>query len=166
MNRPSHSSHRRRRIALAIRNGRAGDPFFNKVNLSKVGSSGHSQGGFGAVQTGKDPRVTTVFPIGGPGVPAGTTPVLLLDAQHGLGPRISQTVFPQMTNRPAAWAQLANSDHLTVLGTSGWFQVPSTAWAKWQLDGDTRARNLFVGPDCGLCRNPTWSSYQANALLE
>jgi hypothetical protein len=150
---------------LTTRNGQAGNPFYNKVNLSKVGSSGHSQGGFGAVQTGKDPRVTTVFPIEGPGVPAGTTPVLFLDSQNGLGPPISRTAYPQMTNRPAAWAQLAGADHLTVLGNAGWFRVPATAWAKWQLDGDTHARDMFVGPNCGLCNNPVWSSYQANALL-
>jgi hypothetical protein len=151
---------------LTARNGQPGNPFYGKVNLSKVGSSGHSQGGMGSVSTARDPRVTTVFPIEGPGVPAGTSPVLFLNAQNGMGPMMGNSMFNMLNNRPAALVEMADANHITPVGDGNWFRVPSTAWVKWQLDGDTRARDLFVGPDCGLCHNPVWSKYQANALLK
>jgi hypothetical protein len=30
------------------------------------------------------------------------------------------------------------------------------SWLDWQLKGDARAAKLFVGADCGLCKNPDW----------
>ena len=35
-------------------------PFYNKVDLTRVGATGHSQGGGGSIQAGADPRVDTV----------------------------------------------------------------------------------------------------------
>jgi hypothetical protein len=30
------------------------------------------------------------------------------------------------------------------------------AWLEWQLRGDANAAKMFVGNDCGLCRDPAW----------
>ena len=38
----------------------------------------------------------------------------------------------------------------------GEFSGIAVAWLNWQLKGDTRARLMFVGHDCGLCVNPHW----------
>jgi len=32
------------------------------------------------------------------------------------------------------------------------------AWLNWQLRGDQRAARMFVGEDCGLCRDSAWTS--------
>ncbi len=38
----------------------------------------------------------------------------------------------------------------------GEFAGIAVAWLNWQLKGDTRARRMFVGTECGLCVNPHW----------
>ncbi|MCC7461355.1 MAG: hypothetical protein IT480_02715 [Gammaproteobacteria bacterium] len=39
----------------------------------------------------------------------------------------------------------------------GRFADVAAAWLAWQLKGDEQASRLFVGPDCGLCRDSLWS---------
>jgi hypothetical protein len=39
----------------------------------------------------------------------------------------------------------------------GAFAVAATAWLDWQLKGDVKAREMFVGPSCGLCKDPKWT---------
>jgi hypothetical protein len=39
----------------------------------------------------------------------------------------------------------------------GAFAIAVTAWLQWQLKGDASARKMFVGADCGLCRNSKWT---------
>jgi hypothetical protein len=30
------------------------------------------------------------------------------------------------------------------------------SWLDWQLMGDRKAAKMFVGEDCGLCKDPAW----------
>jgi hypothetical protein len=39
----------------------------------------------------------------------------------------------------------------------GAFAVAATAWLDWQLKGAAKAREMFVGPSCGLCQNQKWT---------
>jgi hypothetical protein len=39
----------------------------------------------------------------------------------------------------------------------GAFAIAVTAWLQWQLRGDAEARKMFVGAECGLCRNSKWT---------
>jgi hypothetical protein len=39
----------------------------------------------------------------------------------------------------------------------GAFAIAVTAWLEWQLRGDSSAKKMFVGPDCGLCRDSKWT---------
>jgi hypothetical protein len=36
-------------------------------------------------------------------------------------------------------------------------------WLDWQLRGNVEASGAFVGPSCGLCRDPKWE-YQSKGL--
>ena len=36
-------------------------------------------------------------------------------------------------------------------------------WLDWQLRGNVEASRAFVGPNCGLCRDPEWE-YQSKGL--
>jgi hypothetical protein len=65
---------------------------------------------------------------------------------------------------PAAYAEAAGATHFTVNDSA--FRPASTAWALWQLKGDQQAKTQFVGSGCGLCNNPAWSTYVANARLQ
>jgi hypothetical protein len=38
----------------------------------------------------------------------------------------------------------------------GSFAVTAIAWLDWQLKGEASAKKMFVGADCGLCKDPSW----------
>jgi dienelactone hydrolase len=38
----------------------------------------------------------------------------------------------------------------------GAFGKVAVAWLQWQLKGDASAEKMFVGPDCGLCKDTEW----------
>jgi hypothetical protein len=50
------------------------------------------------------------------------------------------------------------------VGHGGTFMQPNggleasvaVSWLDWQLKGDAQAAKRFVGPDCGLCKDPQW----------
>jgi hypothetical protein len=44
----------------------------------------------------------------------------------------------------------------------GAFAVAGVAWLQWQLKGDQQARLMFVGDDCGLCRDSAWTIKRKN----
>jgi hypothetical protein len=56
------------------------------------------------------------------------------------------------------------------VGHGGTFQEPNggaaasvaVSWLDWQLRGDATAARLFVGEDCGLCRDAKWTYQRRN----
>jgi pimeloyl-ACP methyl ester carboxylesterase len=151
-------------------NGQSGNRFYQKVDLEHIGSTGHSQGGSGAVRAAADQRVDTTFPVEA-GFFAGSVftyrvPTLFLAGQNDSLRTGIRAQYDATRNVPAAYAELAGASHLTPLGNGGGFRAAVTAWARWQLMGDTGARNQFVGASCGLCNSSAWSVYEANALLD
>jgi hypothetical protein len=150
-------------------NEQGGNRFNQKVDLDRVGSTGHSQGGSGAVRAAADQRVDTTFPIEG-GFFAGSAftyrvPTLFMAGENDTLKAGIRAQYDATRSVPAAYAELAGASHLVPLGNGGGFRAAATAWARWQLMGDTGARNQFVGANCGLCSSSAWSVYEANSLL-
>jgi hypothetical protein len=56
------------------------------------------------------------------------------------------------------------------VGHGGTFQEPNggaaasvaVSWLDWQLRGDASAARRFVGDDCGLCRDVSWTYQRRN----
>jgi len=56
------------------------------------------------------------------------------------------------------------------VGHGGTFQEPNggaaasvaVSWLDWQLRGDASAARRFVGDDCGLCRDASWTYQRRN----
>ncbi len=54
--------------------------------------------------------------------------------------------------------------NLTGVGHGGTYWDPNggkaaaavVAWLNWQLFGDAEGAKMFVGENCGLCRDPAW----------
>jgi dienelactone hydrolase len=44
----------------------------------------------------------------------------------------------------------------------GAFAAAAVAWLSWQLKGDQAASRMFVGDDCGLCRDSVWTIQRKN----
>lgn len=140
------------------------------VDCTRVGASGHSQGGGGAIMAGQDPRVITTAPVmpyitqgfGGfdtASIPKQIGPMLLLSgtadtiavpAQH------QQPVFDG-TNVPVFWANLVGGNHVTT-GIDGIasYKVIVLEWFRLRLMGDESFRSKFYGADCGYCSDSTW----------
>ena len=45
----------------------------------------------------------------------------------------------------------ALTGHLILMMQPDRVVEPTTAWWKYMLNGDTKAREMFVGTNCGLC---------------
>jgi len=151
---------------LTTFNGQAGNRFNGKVDTSRVGATGHSQGGAGAVRAAMDARVDTLFPLAGTTTPTGVRgPSFYVVGQNDTLKATVRSAYDAATTVPAAYAELAGAGHLAVLGDAGGFRPAVTAWARWQLLGDTVASGQFVGANCGLCNSSAWSTYEANARL-
>jgi hypothetical protein len=151
---------------LTTWNGQSGHRFNGKVDLEHVGTTGHSQGGAGSVRAGADPRIDTVFPMAGGGsLTSVRGTVLHLVGTDDPIKSAALSSYNSATNTPAAYAELAGADHLTFLGNAGAFRGPATAWARWQLMGDSTAGNQFAGSNCGLCTANGWT-YQTNARFQ
>jgi hypothetical protein len=152
-------------------NGQAGHRFYQKVDVGNVGTTGHSQGGSGAMRAGADSRVDTLFPIEG-GFFAGSSlnvnkPTFYMAGENDtLKTGIRAAYDAARATIPAAYGELAGASHLVPLGNGGGFRGPSTAWARWRLMGDATAGRQFVGANCGLCNSNEWAVYEANQLLQ
>ena len=155
---------------LAKRGSTAGDVYAGTVDLTRVGATGHSQGGGGAIATGADPRVDTTVPVepGPQGVISALHgPVFFLAGEKDNIVDPDVLVYPryQKTNHvPAVYGELAGANHFTATGNMGGFRAPITAWFRAHLMGDEKARAAFAGPQCGYCGSTIWSRFERNAL--
>jgi hypothetical protein len=154
---------------LTAANGTAGGPFAGTVDLANVGTVGHSQGAIGALAAAKDARVKAIIPLegAGAGLSASGKPTIYFVGQNDTvaSPDAIKGAYDAGTG-PTAFAELAGAGHLTMLGDAGGFRSAVTAWARWQLAGDTAARGVFLGPDCTLCNTQVWSRYLTNSQFQ
>jgi predicted dienelactone hydrolase len=147
-----------------------GNAFFDKVDLTKIATMGHSQGGGGAINAARDPRVTTVVPIqpwlGDDNNLRGTVFFLAGSADTVISSASVRQKYDGVQSRlPAAYGDLTGADHFQPIGTGNAYRGHLTAWVRWQLMGDDIAGHQFVG-DCVYCGNPLWSTYETNPQLE
>lgn len=142
----------------AVRNASYG----SQVDFSRIGASGHSQGGGGAVFVGEDPRVTATAPM--QPYPFGfrfgdqTGPMLLLSGGADLiasRDRVQGPIF-QRVDVPVFWATLDAGSHFEPSFSFGRFRGMSTAWWLYQLKDDTAAAELFTGA-CTACELNGWT---------
>jgi len=146
-------------------------PYLGRVDTTKIGASGHSQGGGGTLMTGRDARIIATAPLqpyilGGLGgfqtssIGQQHAPMFLMS---GSGDTIAvpaqnqQPVFDG-TNVPVFWGTLQGATHTgTAIGNIGGYRGPATAWFRLHLMGDESARDLFYSASCGLCTDATWN---------
>jgi dienelactone hydrolase len=160
--------------ALA-QNSRAGSPFQGKLAADKVAVMGQSCGGLQALDVSPDPRITTsiiwnsgiyIRPSGRSGIRVSKDKLAQLHAPiayfiGGPGDIAHDNAvddYARIDKVPALIGQLP-------VGHSGNYDLPQggpfapvgAAWLDWRLKGDLKARQVFVGPTCGLCGDPAWS---------
>ncbi|HEY8546162.1 MAG TPA: hypothetical protein VIL36_13980 [Acidimicrobiales bacterium] len=146
-----------------------GHVFHDKVDLTMVATMGHSQGGLGATNAARDPRVRTVVAIQGAGGDLssydGSVLFLSGSADTIVPSGAIQSLYEQVAGRiPAAYGDLAGADHFQPIGNGNAYRGHLTAWVRWQLMHDRIAGNQFVG-ECAYCDNPLWTTYLTNPQL-
>jgi hypothetical protein len=157
-------------------NARPASPYNGRLEVKKIAVMGMSCGGLQAIAASADPRVTTtgvwnsgVLGTGTGGLPGADVTKASLKALHGPAIYVSGDASDiAFANANDDYARI---DHVPVVrayedgvGHGGTYGQPrggsfgevAVAWLDWQLKGDTAARAMFVGPDCGLCARPGW----------
>lgn len=156
-------------------NARAGSVLQGRLAIDRIAVMGQSCGGLQALDVSPDPRVTTSVILNS-GIytrPGGRSGIRLskdkLEQLHapiayfiGGGADIAYPNaaddFARINRVPVLFANLP-------VGHSGNYGLPQggpfapvvAAWLDWRLKGDTRARQVFAGPNCGLCGDPAWA---------
>lgn len=156
----------------ARENERPGSRFFHRLDTTKIAVMGQSCGGVQALAVAGDPRITTLMIWSSgvgmiPGNPPDPdrvlasihTPIAFIygDAEHDVAhPASLMNVAQVKVPVFGAW-----QDGMTHLGTygqanGGFFARIAEAWLGWRLKGEQGEAKMFVGPDCTLCRDPSW----------
>jgi hypothetical protein len=134
-------------------------PYYHKLDTTKVGAMGHSQGGSGTIAVASDARVKAVIIWNG-----GTSASKPFLAVSGDGDILNATPASMLAAIDAAAVPqaaflyyhmiLQKSDvpgHLTLVTQPQRVVEPALAWWKYMLNGDAASKAFFVGTNCTLC---------------
>lgn len=131
--------------------------FFQRVDVTRVGASGHSQGGGGTIMAGRDPRVDTTAPIqpyilfglGGFRTTsideqAGDSMLLLSGSADTIArPSSNQRPVFDNVNVPVVWLTRIGASHFAPVGDGGDFRAPITAHFRKELMDDAAAAQFI-----------------------
>jgi hypothetical protein len=171
---------------------RDGSIYFNKVDTTKIAVGGQSAGSLGTFEVAGDPRLTTTLQInGGTFVPHTQVANLVKPALFicgddpavtgGDGTWESDMARPncdydfENAKAPVWYGVVIGSSHTAVIDNPAngasvadnplgeWYLAATAAWLRWQLAGDQEMKKLFVGPNCGYCKQTSvWLVQQKN----
>jgi hypothetical protein len=162
-------------------NARSGSPYYGLIDPDAIAVSGFSCGGLQALFNAADPRVDTVVMMNsglfveGPTTMAGMTgdksllqtlhtPILyVLGGETDIAYTAGMDDFAKINHVPAAAANIDKGHGGTYWDENGGAAAQVVVdWLDWQLRGDAEAGGMFLGEDCGLCRDPQWTLESKN----
>ncbi len=162
---------------LLSENNRSGSIYFQKINPTKIGATGHSQGGAGTINTAiNDKRLTAIAPL----APAtfsfpffySTEDVdcplfIMVGASDGLAnpSNVFNTSYSTAT-APAIYGSLIGAGHFTLTGDAGSFRKYITAWFEAMLWERPEARQLFFSSSAALFQDNSWRTLESMSLDE
>jgi predicted dienelactone hydrolase len=149
---------------LVAENGRAGSAYFGKLDVTRIGAAGHSQGGGATITAGAN--------VPGPAGIVTSMPLMPISAferahlaQHAASMLIVSATDDERANRVADQAfadvttELVDAQFVGVHedAMNPGIQGATVAWLRYQLMGDSVAKAQFYPPaTCGLCNDPAW----------
>jgi len=153
---------------LLAENENPESPLFGNVHPTRIGATGHSQGGSASCAATAHERINVGASIQGARFclmyPPAATKAMLFFA-GGADTTVPASQVEQgydICTGPTIYAELAGVDHFVTVGNGGGFRGPLTAWFRYHLMGEAEAGKLFYGDDCGLCTNPSWTVKHKN----
>jgi dienelactone hydrolase len=149
-------------------NARDGSELAGKIQTSKVAVMGQSCGGRLSIELGADPRVTTIG-VFNAGIKPNDFPMLA--KLHGPTLFIngherdfmmadSKASFDAIATLPAFYGARHGAGHTATayhVG-GGEFANVATNWVLWQFKNKSKARKMFVGKSCTLCKDANWDA--------
>lgn len=136
---------------------------YKRLDLSKIGAMGHSQGAGATADAASDPRVKAIilWNGGATGNPAKTFLAVSGDRDIGTPTVANYTSYVNGATQPGAFLFYHKvlvtggsvTGHLTLMEQPERTTDVTVAWWKYILNGDAQAKTMFVGTDCGLCNS-------------
>jgi hypothetical protein len=160
---------------------RADSPIHDLVDKDKIGAFGHSQGGEGAVNTGADPRIKALAPLSAGPMGNGEAKIqcptfYTLTANDVVTPQSYRASY-DATKAPSVYGVTSGGDHMEYTDKANGLNLPGltsndaqmtraaiTAWFEWQLKNKREIQPLFVGADCGFCKDSNWKSFESKGF--
>ena len=144
---------------------RSGSKFYQKVDTSKIGAAGHSQGGRSAVNAAqKDSRIRCVLSIAGASnaEEAGglSTPIFFMTGTSDLVVVSSRWVQPSYNavSGKAVYASLKNGVHTTCMTNPTKISGYAVDWFDAYLKGDSSAKKEFAAGGA-LSKDSAWQDF-------
>lgn len=163
-------------------NERADSRYNGRIDPEQIAISGFSCGGLQALTIAADPRVKTVVIMNSGLFVTGETRMGgMAETKSRIKDLHTPTLYVLGGPSDIAYANGMDDyekiDHVPVAvanidkGHGGTYWEPNGGaaaevvidWLDWQLRGSVEASRAFVGPSCGLCRDPEWE-YQSKGL--
>lgn len=153
---------------LVTENGRSSGTFAGKLDVNRVATAGHSQGGGGSIMAAQDSRVSASAPFQPYTIGLGhrsssqsnqNGPMFLMTGGRDsiASPRLNAQPVFNRANVPVFWGEVNSVGHFEPVGNGGDFRGPATAWMRYQLMDDQNAESTFYGRNCGLCGDRGWT---------
>jgi len=164
-------------------NQRKESRYHGLINPQWIAVSGWSCGGLQALEVAADPRVRTVIihssgifadanPIPGMTITKGAlqklhTPIIyILGGPSDIAYANGMDDFKRISSVPVFVANLDVGHGGTFMESNGGREASvAVSWLDWQLKGDARAAKLFIGSDCGLCKDRDWKVDSKNLTV-
>ena len=148
-------------------------PYYQKLDTTKVGAMGHSQGGSGTIAVARDARVKALIIWNGGS--SASKPFLAVTGDGDILNASPASLRQDINAAPPSQAAflyyhmiLQKSDapgHLTLVTEPQRVIEPALAWWKYILNGDAEAKAFFVGTDCKLCNRKAEFEFGQKGLL-
>jgi hypothetical protein len=155
---------------LIMENAREGSMFKDKLDPNQVASMGYSLGSLSTFEIAGDMRIKTTVHISGGSMTKSVVANLHAPAAFYRG-NDSDIAYNgcegdfEITKVPTIYANFPG-DHLGVRNAQTALQVAkaTVGWLRWRLMGDKTLDAMFVGPNCGLCKDMAWTNVQQKML--
>lgn len=152
---------------LVQQNGRSSGTYAGRLNVNRVATTGHSQGGGGSIMAGRDGRVTVTAPFQPYTIGLGhrsssqsqqNGPMFLMTGGRDAiaSPTLNAAPVFRNANVPVFWGERTSAGHFEPIGNGGDYRGPSTAWFRFHLMNDGNAESTFYGSNCRLCTDRGW----------
>jgi hypothetical protein len=151
----------------AAANADPSSPYYQKLDLTKVGAMGHSQGGQATADAANDPRV--LYAIAFNAVDKVAKPYLAISGDVDITGFTAASMAADVNGSsvPGAWLYYHNpagmgpiKGHLVLMLTPQRVTAPALAWWQMTLSGDATAHAMFVGDGCGLCTMSSMTDFE------